>query len=256
VNKKENCPAWGKRCRSCKKVGHFEKMCRSSKVHQVTQEVEYLYISSSVKNSPKHQAFVTFKVNQNKDVAFQIDTGATCNVMPLKVYEEITRDNEGRKLQATKSVLVMHNKSRIFPRGSTSMQLDRGGHGYRVRFLIVENCEVPLLSLVTSEQLGLVKIIDSDSASSINVAWIVEKNMPDKPMGKEQILCEYSDDFDGLGCLPGEYHVEIDQRQTPVIHAPRKVPVAIREVVRKELEDMEAKGIIAKLLNQLRGYHQ
>jgi hypothetical protein len=256
VNKKENCPAWGKRCRSCKKVGHFEKMCRSSKVHQVTQEVEYLYISSSVKNSPKHQAFVTFKVNQNKDVAFQIDTGATCNVMPLKVYEEITRDNEGRKLQATKSVLVMHNKSRVFPRGSTSMQLDRGGHGYRVRFLIVENCEVPLLSLVTSEQLGLVKIIDSDSASSINVAWIVEKNMPDKPMGKEQILCEYSDDFDGLGCLPGEYHVEIDQRQTPVIHAPRKVPVAIREVVRKELEDMEAKGIIAKLLNQLRGYHQ
>ena len=45
--KKEMCPASGKRCRVCKKVGHFWKMCRSSKAHQVSQEqqeVEYLYI--------------------------------------------------------------------------------------------------------------------------------------------------------------------------------------------------------------------
>ena len=57
-NKKEMCPAWGKRCRVCKKVGHFWKMCRSSKVHQVLQEqqdVEYLYINSLTKNTPKHR---------------------------------------------------------------------------------------------------------------------------------------------------------------------------------------------------------
>ena len=68
-NKKEMCPAWGKRCRVCKQVGHFWKMCRSSKVHQVSQEqqdVEYLYINSLTKNSPKHQAFVTFKVKWTK----------------------------------------------------------------------------------------------------------------------------------------------------------------------------------------------
>ena len=106
-NKKEMCPAWGKRCRVSKKVGHFWKMCRSSKVHQVSQDqqdVEYLYINSSGKNSPKRQAFVTFKVNQTKDVSFQIDTGATCNVMPFSVYKQITRDFEGRQLKSTKSV--------------------------------------------------------------------------------------------------------------------------------------------------------
>ena len=75
-NEKEMCPAWGKRCRVCKKVGHFWKMCRSSKVHQVSQDrqdVEYLHINSSGKNSPQHQAFGTFKVNQVKNVSFQID---------------------------------------------------------------------------------------------------------------------------------------------------------------------------------------
>ena len=66
------------------------------------------------KNNPEHQAFVTFKVNKNKDIAFQIDTGATCNVMPLKVYEQITGDYKGQQLNAMKSVLVMHNKARVF----------------------------------------------------------------------------------------------------------------------------------------------
>ena len=93
-------------------------MCRSSKVHQASQEqqdVEYLvYINSLTKNSPKHQAFVTFKVNQTKDVSFQIDPGATCNAMPFGVYKHITRDFEGRQLKSTKSVLMMHNKSSVF----------------------------------------------------------------------------------------------------------------------------------------------
>ena len=132
------------------------------------------------------------------------------------------------------------------------MQLDCGGHGYQVQFLIVENCETPLLSLVTSEQLGLVKIIDSDSAPSTNATREVcqvemDTHASEEPMGKEQILREYSDVFKGLGCLPGEYHIKGDQKQTPVIHAPRRIPIAIRDLVRKELEKMEADGIIAKV---------
>ena len=80
------------------------------------------------------------------------DTRVTCNVMPFSVYKDITRDFEGRQLTSTKSVLMMHNKSRVFPRGTVSLQLDRNGHEYRVKFLIVDNCEVPLLSLVTSNR--------------------------------------------------------------------------------------------------------
>ena len=32
----------------------------------------------------------------------------------------------------------------------------------------------------------------------------------------------------------------------PVVHAPRKVPVALKEKVKKELESMEKKGVIIK----------
>ena len=160
--KKENCPAWKQRCRKCRKIGHFEKVCRSSEVHQLSQEVECLYINSLAKSKPQQQAFVTFRVNKKKYIAFQIDTGATCNVLPYDEYQQVTKDFGGQNLQTTNNVLIMHNKSRVFSRGSTTVQLDRGGHGYRVQFLVVENCEIPLLSLVTSKQLGLVKIMDSD----------------------------------------------------------------------------------------------
>ena len=169
---------------------------------QEQQDVEYLYVNSLTKNSPKHQAFVTFKLNQTQDVSFQIDTGATCNVMPFSVYKHIMRDFEGRHINSTKSVLMMHNKSRVFPRGTVSLQLHRNGHGYRVKFLIVDNCEVPLLSLVTSEQLSFVKIMDSDATTGTDTPREVRQvNVAPnkKPMEKEKILYEYCDVFKGLG---------------------------------------------------------
>ena len=100
-----------------------------------------------------------------------------------------------------RSVLMMHNKPRVFPRGTVSLQLDRNGHGYRVKFLIVDKCEVPLLSLVTSEQLSLVKIMDSDATTGTDTPREVRQvnvTPNNKPMEKEKILHEYRDVFEGL----------------------------------------------------------
>ena len=106
--------------------------------------------------------------------------------MPFAVYKHITRDFEGRQLKSTKSVLIMLNKSKVFPRGTVLLQLDRNGHGYRVQFIIVDNCEVPLLSLVTSEQLRLVKIIDSDAITSTHSPRSqVDVTADNKPIEKE-----------------------------------------------------------------------
>ena len=156
--KKENCPAWKQRCRKCGKIGRFEKVCRLTKVYQVSQEVEYLYINSLAKSKSDQQAFVTFKINQKKDIALQIDTGATCNALPFNEYQGITRDFDGQNLQTTNNVLIMDNKSRLFPRGSTVVQLDRGGHGYRVQFLVVEKRNHRKNSRVNSMGLSMVVV--------------------------------------------------------------------------------------------------
>ena len=72
-----------------------------------------------------------------------------------------------------------------------------------------------------------------------------------KPMGKEKILHEYRDVFEGLGCLPGEYNITVDQSYTPVVNPPRRLPIAIRKLVQEKLDEMEADDIIAKVVEPM-----
>ena len=64
---------------------------------------------------------------------------------------------------------------------------------------------------------------------------------------EDPILENFRDVFIGLGCLEGEYQLEVDPSVRPVKHTPRRVPVALRDVVKKKIQEMENKGIIQKV---------
>ena len=55
---------------------------------------------------------------------------------------------------------------------------------------------------------------------------------------------EFVDVFKGTGKLQGKYHLELDENATPIVHPPRKVPVAIKERLRNELERLTKMDII------------
>ena len=40
---------------------------------------------------------------------------------------------------------------------------------------------------------------------------------------------DYADVFSGLGCFEHDYDIKIDESQPPAVHAPRKVPFALKE---------------------------
>ncbi|XP_052276600.1 uncharacterized protein K02A2.6-like [Dreissena polymorpha] len=64
----------------------------------------------------------------------------------------------------------------------------------------------------------------------------------------ESIIEKYSDVLgEEIGCIPGEYEIKIDKSIEPVVHAPRPVPVAIREQLQAELKHLEKCNIIAKV---------
>ena len=64
---------------------------------------------------------------------------------------------------------------------------------------------------------------------------------------KDSALCEYQDCFsDKPGNLPSKVHLEVDTSVPPVVHPPRKIPVAMLESARKKLKDMEEDDIIVK----------
>ena len=86
-----------------------------------------------------------------------------------------------------------------------------------MQFLVVPTKSNPIIGLKTCERLNLIKrvmlINDSDPS----------------------IFDEY-DVFGELGCLPGEYHINIDETVKPVVHPPRRVPFALRHKLKAELE--------------------
>ena len=65
----------------------------------------------------------------------------------------------------------------------------------------------------------------------------------------ENILREYENAFQGTGCLPGKYELEVDPTVTAVQVRPRKIPLSMKADVKVEIDILEEKCIIEKVEN-------
>lgn len=61
----------------------------------------------------------------------------------------------------------------------------------------------------------------------------------------KKIKGEFRDVFTGVGCLEGEYNIEIDKSVPPVKLPKRRVPVAMMTPLKEELKNLESQKIIA-----------
>ncbi len=89
----------------------------------------------------------------------------------------------------------------------------------------------------------------SDGSNDIRVSWVVCQNQGLYVRTKKRsfwscmnVFSECPNLFKGLGHLPGEIDIKVDPTVTPVVHPPRKVPIALREPAKKELDRMEKNG--------------
>lgn len=62
------------------------------------------------------------------------------------------------------------------------------------------------------------------------------------------LLSEFADLFGGLWCLPGEHRIIVDENVTPVIQPCRKVPFALKDKLKVELDRMEKCEVIEKVV--------
>ena len=112
----------------------------------------------------------------------------------------------------------------------------------------IVNRKVPaVLSAVTCAEMGLVRQVHTVTSSSTQVPQQVEAtqigtqdNQANNSAKAQDILQEYSDLFEELGCLPGEHTIKMDPTVPPVVHPPRKVPVTLKFKIKDELDRMEA----------------
>ena len=112
------------------------------------------------------------------------------------------------------------------------------GQTFRVKFYIVDVKASPVLSAETCKELNLVKRVHEISQQNIN------KQFSNKLI---DIKNDYPELCEGLGCLPGKYSIKLQQGANPVIHPPRKVPIALKDSIKAELDRMEAEGVVVKV---------
>ena len=116
------------------------------------------------------------------------------------------------------------------PKGKCRLLSEYKGKYYDIKFQVVDKKVQPVLGLKSSVRLGLIKRVGEV-----------------KKMLNQDIQEKYADVFEGLGCIEGEQHIKIREDAQPVVHPPRKVPVALREKVKEELKRMEKLDVIEKV---------
>ena len=264
-----HCPATNKECLKCGRKGHFQSRCEQFGPRQTrdsTKERRIKYAereevdssdseaagnekqvgnlcirkkkrtvnaaaaasSRESKSKEEDEDLLKLKIN-GKNILFQIDTGAQVSVLPRLAFETL---GVGSDLQKTKTVLVAFNGSKIKPLGKCQLLCSYGSSTYQLIFYVVDAKCVPLLSKNACKLLGAIKFMNK-----VNENAAMDKQ-------QDQLIVKYHDVFEGLGCLDGELHLEVDPNVSPVAHPPRKVPVALRERLKCELTDMEAQGVM------------
>ncbi|KAJ8035504.1 hypothetical protein HOLleu_22754 [Holothuria leucospilota] len=87
-----------------------------------------------------------------------------------------------------------------------------------------------LLGQDSLEELSLVKRIYSAKSETVD------------------IMSEFDNVFTGLGCVKDViHHIMVDSDVPPVVHPPRKIPVALRAKVKEKIKRMEELDVIEKV---------
>ena len=90
------------------------------------------------------------KIKGSHEAIFQVDTGATCNVI------------RAGKVTCTNQVLKMYNSSPLRPVGKCRVQLTnpRNGKKYKVEFVVVKNddADVNLIGSIAAQRMNLIQV--------------------------------------------------------------------------------------------------
>lgn len=232
--KKEKCPAYGKECGKCNKPNHFATVCTNDyssgatssqykpkkkfhkkKVHQIAEEedddssdAEWIYNVSS--NKTEKQVKCLMEIGK-QTVAFQVDTGASINILPVNFVDNFS---------PTETRLKVWNNANYVPLGEQRVVVKnpKTNKKYNVNFIICHDDFVPILGLRASEQMSLISV-ESDNFERVHK------------------VDDCNDVFNNeLGTFRGKHSLKIKENAIPIVMPNRKVPVALKQPLKNELD--------------------
>ena len=260
--KRELCPAWQKRCQKCNGRNHFSTVCRRGKPREDVRGIhehedddsyessDYEFLSSSVTLEPINavaptsgftkEIYAEMQIN-DKRVIFQIDCGATINI--------INKRHAGSNVTPSSKTLKMWNGTEVKPLGTTRLLVrnPKTKKKYSIEFVVVPDNLTPLIGARTAQQMGLITV-HTQSFVPVSPPERKQSQGINKIETAEQLIQQYPDVFSkDLGTLPGTVHLQVEENAKPSNTPPRRVPTALREKYKDELNRLENLGVLAKV---------
>lgn len=253
-HKPRECPAFGKLCNNCQGKNHFAKQCFSKrkekqkgKLVNVVDETDLSDLSDSFfvgmvncEEEPKNQINVVkadkwiapLQIN-GTIITLKLDTGAKANLISMS---DVKAMREKPKIQRKTLALKDYNGQSIECLGTCKLKVIVKNKVHHLLFSVVPEGLDSLLGDKACENLQLVKRV-----------YRINTSVTDSTGSVDLIVQNFSDVFRGFGVLPFTYKIQLKDNAQPVVHAARRVPLALRDSLRKELERMTALGVIRKI---------
>ena len=255
----KRCPAYGKTCNKCGGTGHFAvSHGRRVPVNSVTERENLPYDcldeATAATRYDEHRneydpddlflgTVQILNCNEARvvkndwvakirtgdtDIDFKLDSGAQGNVLPLDVYRRII---PAVPLNPTNTILAGFGRGmKIKPVGVVPYTCTVKGKSQVLDFYVISEGDTALLGRTACESLGLIKLVQ---AVDSGLTWSKLKDVV------------YPENFVGDGDLRPEYDIKLDPSVQGTAQAPHRIPYAKLEPLRKCLEDVQARGIIA-----------
>lgn len=276
----KKCPAVGKKCNFCSKIGHFERCCLSknkqaktttqaidtcsssslpyilsdSEVESEGAESESVWAMSDEKSEEKKSVNATnvrdmfdvkLTVEKEHRVEFLADTGSKVNILNLNTFEKLRKKNHHLKLRKTNVKIVTYaaKQSTVKLLGVVKLLIENKKKFICDEFYVVNTDAKNILSGKTCLELNLLSI-------NINSCEINNSNIPEH---LQPIIHKYKDSlFSGkVGKIKGtKVKLHIDESVTPVAERERRIPFALRDEVKRTIEAWEKNDIIEDVTSE------
>lgn len=231
-----NCPAKGRICKKCGKRNHFAIACRtkSEKPRKAKQHVaavdaqeESFWIEALSRSDQKDERWSATVKIEGTPVLCKLDTGANCSVIARSKLQQIT-NKEDEHCDVILNTFFGHQKAAT---GRVRLCVSGPDASFETDFFVVEE-DVPLtLSGSVAEKLGLL----------LRLASVEQREL-------YEAAKHYADVFDGLGSLKGiVYHMKLKPGSQGVVRPARRIPLALKDKAKRELDRMEAERVVQKV---------
>ena len=157
---------------------------------------------------------VTVQMESGCYLRFQVDTGAQCNVLPLKLYKNATKDYNLARMTPVKSHITAYGGATLPVLGTVTIPVCHGDQQYRLHCKLVNNPSIrPLIERRPYLQTKLMSYLNNDELNRPNTGnlpvYALEMKMASN---KDLVLRQYPKVFgSGIGGLQGKYHIQVDE---------------------------------------------